>query len=92
MIPPGADLHSYELKPKKMVAPARARLYFAIGIEFEKARLEDLSRTNPPPVVIRTDREIEKMPMDSHHHSDTHEAHVPKTEGDHDYDHHERSS
>jgi len=89
MIPPGADLHTYEPRPKQMVALARARLYFAIGIEFEKARLDDLSRTNPQLVVISTDRDIEKMPMDSHQHSDTHQAHVPETAGDHDNEHHE---
>jgi len=88
MIPPGADFHIYEPKPKQMVALARARLYFAIGIEFEKARLKDLSRTNPQLVVVRTDRGIEKMPLASRHHFSRNEAHARETAGDHDNDHH----
>ncbi|CAB1085359.1 Zinc ABC transporter, substrate-binding protein ZnuA [Olavius algarvensis Delta 1 endosymbiont] len=88
MIPPGADFHIYEPKPKQMVALARARLYFAIGIEFEEARLKDLSRTNPQLVVVRTDRGIEKMPLGSHHQFGPNETHAPETDADHDHDHH----
>ncbi len=47
MVPPGADPHTYEPKPRQMVSLATAKLYFAIGIEFEAARLKKILSTNP---------------------------------------------
>jgi zinc transport system substrate-binding protein len=63
MVPPGADPHTYEPKPKQMVAISQAKLYFAIGIEFEKARLKKISSVNPKMKVVHTDQAIQKIPM-----------------------------
>ena len=71
MVPPGADPHTYEPKPKQMVALAKAQLYFAIGVEFEKARLKKISSANPQMKVIYTDQGIRKIPMQaSQHHAE----------------------
>lgn len=86
MIPPGADFHIYEPKPKQMVAITRARLYFAIGIEFEKARLKGLSRANPEMKVVHTDLGIQKIPMAAHHHRDKKDAQRAETESGQDKD------
>lgn len=75
MVPAGADLHTYEPKPRQMAALARAQLYFAIGIEFEKARLKKISRLNPQMKVIPTDHGIQKIPLAASHH--------PKEDHDH---------
>lgn len=75
MIPAGADLHTYEPKPRQMAAIARAQLYFAIGIEFEKARLKNLSRVNPRLKVVQTDQGIQKISMAASLH--------PKENGNH---------
>jgi len=75
MIPAGADLHTYEPKPRQMAAIARAQLYFAIGIEFEKARLKNLSRVNPRLKVVKTDQGIQKITMAASSH--------PKENGNH---------
>jgi zinc transport system substrate-binding protein len=68
MVPPGADPHTYEPKPKQMVALAKAQLYFAIGVEFEKARLKKISSANPQMKVIYTDQGIRKIPMPAFQH------------------------
>jgi zinc transport system substrate-binding protein len=73
MVQPGADPHTYEPKPKQMVALARAQLYFAIGVEFEKARLKKISAANPQMKVIHTDEGIRKIPMPAHQHHDEEE-------------------
>jgi len=88
MIPAGADLHTYEPKPRQMAAIARARLYFAIGIEFEKARLKKLSRVNPRMKVVQTDQGIHKISMAAAHHgkkNDNHHAQIQhgKEKGSH---------
>ncbi len=70
MVPPGADPHTYEPKPRQMVAIAAAKLYFAIGIEFETAKLAKIISTNPQIRVVHTDRGIEKIPMNDGVHRD----------------------
>jgi len=88
MIPPGADFHIYEPKPKQMVAVARTQLYFAIGIEFEKSRLKKISRANPQMRVVRTDQGIQKIPMTTSHHNDEKDNHRAETEYGQDQDNH----
>lgn len=63
MVEPGADPHTYEPKPQQMVALSKAVLYFAIGIEFEKARLGKITAMNPNLRVVHTDHGILKLPM-----------------------------
>ncbi|MFZ0243590.1 MAG: zinc ABC transporter substrate-binding protein [Desulfobacterales bacterium] len=70
MVPPGADPHTYEPKPRQMVAMATAKLYFAIGIEFEAAKLAKIVSTNPQIKVVRTDQGVEKISMDEGVHQD----------------------
>jgi zinc transport system substrate-binding protein len=81
MVEPGADPHTYEPKPKQMVAISKAQLYFAVGIEFEEANLSKITATNPNLKVIHTDHGIDKRAMEVHHHQDDQEA--DHHEGDH---------
>jgi zinc transport system substrate-binding protein len=84
MVEPGADPHTYEPKPQQMVAISKAKLYFAVGIEFEEANLSKITATNLKLKVIHTDHGIEKLDMEAHHHHDDHaEEHH---EGDHDHE------
>ncbi|MGD8492384.1 MAG: zinc ABC transporter substrate-binding protein [Desulfobacterales bacterium] len=80
MVQPGADPHTYEPKPKQMVAISKAKLYFAIGIEFEKANLGKIVSTNPQIKVVHTDRGIKKIPMAAYHHHDEEGEHHEKAE------------
>ena len=82
LVEPGADPHTYEPKPQQMVALSKAELYFAVGIEFEKARLGKLSAMNPNLRIVHTDRAILKQPMAAHHHSETSQ----KQDLEHDHD------
>lgn len=81
MVEPGADPHTYEPKPRQMAAIANADLYFAVGVEFEDAKLKKIVSTNPKLTVVHTDSGIEKRPFFSAHHH-AHEA------GDHKKGHH----
>lgn len=74
MVQPGASPATYEPKPKQMVDIAKADLYFAIGVPFEKAWLAKIAGANPEMEIIHTDRNIEKLPMATHHHHDGEEA------------------
>ena len=79
MVEPGASPHTYEPKPRQMAAVSKARIYFAIGVTFEKAWLNRIKTSNPGMLVVHTDHGIEKLPMAAHHHhgdeKHDHEAH-----------------
>ncbi|MBC2710478.1 MAG: zinc ABC transporter substrate-binding protein [Desulfosarcina sp.] len=68
LVEPGADPHTYEPKPKQMMALSKAALYFAIGIEFEAAKLGKITAMNPRMQVVHTDHGIMKLPMAAHGH------------------------
>ena len=77
LVAPGADPHTYEPKPRQMAALSKARLYFAVGIEFEKAWLGKFTAMNPALKVVHTDHGILKLPMAAHmhhHHDDGKES------------------
>lgn len=76
----GADPHTYEPKPKQMIALEKSEIYFAVGIEFENTWLERFSKSYPNLKIVKTDANINKISMPSHNH-DHHEDHK------HDHDH-----
>jgi zinc transport system substrate-binding protein len=87
MMDPGADPHTYEPKPKQMVAISTAQLYFAVGVGFEKANLNKIKAINPNLKVIHTDQGITKLAMSAHHHHEDDHAEEHQEESKHDKDH-----
>jgi zinc transport system substrate-binding protein len=82
MVRPGASPATYEPKPRQMAEITRTRIYFAIGVPFEKVWLEKIAATNPKMRIVHTEAGIEKIPMLAHHH------HEEKSEHRHDEDEH----
>jgi zinc transport system substrate-binding protein len=77
IVPPGADAHTYEPKPRQMAALAKARAYFAVGDPFEDVWLAKLKGVNRDMTVVHTDAGIEKLPMEVHdEHAEAH-GHAP---------------
>jgi len=68
MVRPGASPATYEPKPRQMAAISKTRIYFSIGVPFEKAWLEKIAATNPDMAVVPTDRGIKKQPIALYHH------------------------
>jgi zinc transport system substrate-binding protein len=75
MVQPGANPAHYEPKPKQMADLAKTRVYFAIGVPFEKAWLNKIAATNPHMKIVHTDRGIKKLPMASHRHDNEKNGH-----------------
>lgn len=63
MVRPGASPATYEPKPNQMVALSRARVYYAIGVPFEKTWLTKIAAANPGLLVVHTESGIKKAPM-----------------------------
>lgn len=89
MIPPQANPHNYEPKPRQMTALARAKVYFAIGVNFENVWLKKLTKINKEMAVVHSEKGIKKIPMARHgHHEENHDHANHKGHEDHsEYDH-----
>ena len=76
MVKPGASPATDEPKPRQMVKLAQAKIYFAIGVPFENTWLPKFTAANAGMHLVRTDRGIEKIPMQDHQgHSSEHASH-----------------
>lgn len=95
MVQPGASPATYEPKPKQMADLSKTKIYFAIGVPFEKAWLEKIAAANPKMKVVHTDHGIEKLAMALHHHhgDEAVEHHEGEHHGEaeHKEDHHEHA-
>ncbi len=63
MVQPGASPATYEPKPKQMADLSKTKIYFAIGVPYENAWLDEIAEANPNMRVVHTDRGIEKLEM-----------------------------
>lgn len=67
MAPAGGCAETYEPKPQQMTALSQSRIYFAIGFPFEDVWLPRFAAANPRLLICRTDKGIQKLPLDAHH-------------------------
>ena len=63
MVPPGASPAVYSVKPSQLKALKKAKIYFAIGVPFEKAWLDKFISVNPSIKIVDTSSIIKKFPM-----------------------------
>lgn len=84
MVPPGANVHTYEPTPSQMIALAKAELYAKVGsgIEFELAWMDKLVDQNKDMLVVDCSMGITLIEMSaSHEHEDEEGEH--EDESDH---------
>lgn len=79
MVLPGNSPHSYEPKPSQMKELNDAKLYFAIGVEFENAWLKRFANQNKNMIIIDTSKGIEKIAIEEHHHEEDGHSHKHDT-------------
>ncbi|MBW1920251.1 MAG: zinc ABC transporter substrate-binding protein [Deltaproteobacteria bacterium] len=65
MVLPGANPATYEPKARQMAALTKAKIYFAIGVPFEKRWLPRFAKFNSKMVIVHTEEGIEKVAMKS---------------------------
>ena len=88
MVLPGNSPHTYEPKPSQMKEIAKASLYFAIGVEFEKVWLPKFRTLNSTMQVVDLSSGIEKREIVAHHHYELNEHHSDVHEADESKDPH----
>lgn len=72
MVTPGASPATYEPTPSQLLELSRSRIYFSIGVPFEKVWLARFSQTYTSLSIVPTDTGIAKRPIAGHHHDDDH--------------------
>jgi len=78
MVLPGNSPHTYEPKPSQMIDIAKADLYFAINVEFEKVWLPKFKDLNPNMQIIDLADNIPKIYMlETEHGGHEHESADP---------------
>lgn len=75
MVPPGVDAHTYEPRPRQLAALSKAAVYFAVGVDFERAWLPRFAAANPTMTIVETDAAVKKQPMVAHGHGEKGEDH-----------------
>lgn len=75
MVLPGFSPATYEPKPAQLKDLYASRIYFAIGVPFERYWLERFKRVNPHMTIAHTDRGIKKRQMMAHNHGIQEEIH-----------------
>jgi len=65
MVEPGRNPHTYDPLPRQMLELSRARVYFSIGVPFERAWMSKIQAVNPKMMVVDTRRGITLQPMDT---------------------------
>lgn len=82
MVKQGSSPHTYEPKPSQMIAISNADVYFAIGVEFEKAWLDRFQNQNRAMKIVDASYGIDKIEMQKHscscHKHDKHDKHKRK--------------
>ena len=66
MVKPGASPATYSVKPSQLEILKKARIYFYIGVPFEKAWLEKFKSVNEKLLFVDSGKYIKKIPMHSH--------------------------
>lgn len=67
MVPSSADPHTYEPKPSQMKMLEKSDLYFEVGVEFDEIWLKKIAPDFKNVKFIKTQENIEKIAMNSHH-------------------------
>ncbi len=63
MVLPGNNPTTYEPKPFQMLDLSKSKIYFSIGVPFEKVWLKKIISTNPNMLLVKTQKNIIKKPM-----------------------------
>ncbi len=76
MVKPGFSPHNYEPKTSQMKNIASSKIYFAMGVSFEKVWLNRFKSANKNIKIVDISKNIKKLPMINHeHHSDENNQH-----------------
>jgi zinc transport system substrate-binding protein len=80
LVPPGQSPHTYEPTPRQMTELAQAKVFFAIGLPFEKLLTEKLTAANPNLRIanLRSGIKLRQLTPEEAHAEEADEPHAEK--------------
>lgn len=66
----GQSPHAFEPTPKQLASLSEARVYFAIGLPFERRLLQKIRSISPGLRIVHTEEGIPRRPIEGHGHKD----------------------
>jgi zinc transport system substrate-binding protein len=82
LVGPGQSPETYNPAPRKIAGLAHSRVYFRIGVPFEKTLLRKLEALFPDLRVVDTQKNVERVALESHERSDSDPAPAAPREGE----------
>lgn len=79
MVPPGIEPDLYEPKPQQLAQLGRSRVYFTLGLPFERQWLPKVRSLYPQLPMVDPSQGMKRLPMADHHHHDHDLAQETKT-------------
>lgn len=76
MVTPGNSPATYEPKPSQMKTLTQSKIYFAIGVPFEKVWLPKFQNLASNTKIVSTDKNITKRTMSGHHNAQIPDPHI----------------
>ncbi len=69
----GSSPHNYEPTPQQILKISKAKAYFSIGIEFEKALISKIKASFPQLEIFEVNKNVKLRLMEKHSHENEHE-------------------
>lgn len=82
LVGPGMSPHTYEPLPQQMSRLSRARLFFTIGVPFEKVLKDKIVSVCPDLKLVETDKGVVRRSMQTHEDSSDHQHDEGCTHGE----------
>jgi len=76
MVPPGSSPATYNVKPNQLLSIKKARLYFSIGVPFERAWIDRFKSVNKKLKIVDSAKYIKKIPILHHEHKHEHHKEI----------------
>lgn len=74
LVGPGSSPHNYEPSPRQMAELATAKLWFSVGVDFERGLMPKISKLYPRLAIVDTTRDVVFRFLEEHdHEEDDHE-------------------
>lgn len=83
MVKPGFSPATYEPKTSQLRKLTKSKLYFSIGVPFEKSWLDKFKSVAKNTIFVDTSKGIEKLSMQKHSHHEEHDDHDEESHHEH---------
>ncbi|MGM0609087.1 MAG: metal ABC transporter solute-binding protein, Zn/Mn family [Candidatus Muiribacteriota bacterium] len=75
LVEPGQDPHTFDIKPKQLMQFSDTKVYFSIGLEFERVLINRIKNVTDDLKIVNLNDNVKSIRMISHTHHHGHDHH-----------------